>query len=308
MTGVYFDPAVGGDGSTVTDDANAATGLANGGHRARFVGALAQIVAIAQVVVAKAAAAIAAAATAVNAPGTSATSTTTLTIATGAIGLTIQTGKSLVVGMSVKVANTASPTNWMAGDITAYNAATGALNVNVVLTAGSGSASGWTVSLAGATLSAEVTAANAVTLTNKTINYANNTLNGVQETLVSGTNIKTINSSSLIGAGNITVQATLVSGTNIKTINGATILGSGNIIALGSDIGYNNVGSLCFCKRYATGTNLNPGDSLAGSAIYPASMTSVGGINASGSTLSGTWRLLGYMGGTDAAGLFQRIA
>lgn len=47
MSSVYFDPAVGGDGSTVTDDANPATGLANGGHRARFVPALAQIVAVA---------------------------------------------------------------------------------------------------------------------------------------------------------------------------------------------------------------------------------------------------------------------
>lgn len=46
MSSVYFDPAVGGDGSTVTDDSNATTGLAAGGHRARFVPALAQLVAI----------------------------------------------------------------------------------------------------------------------------------------------------------------------------------------------------------------------------------------------------------------------
>lgn len=69
----------------------------------------------------------------------------------------------------------------------------------------------------------------------------------VQDTLVSGTNIKTINNQSLLGSGNITisgtgavdsvngetgdvtVQETLVSGTNIKTINGSTLLGSGNI-------------------------------------------------------------------------------
>lgn len=47
MASVYFDPAVGGDGSTVTDDSNPSTGLAGGGHRARFVPALVQIVAIA---------------------------------------------------------------------------------------------------------------------------------------------------------------------------------------------------------------------------------------------------------------------
>lgn len=54
MSSVNFDPAVGGDGSTVSDDANATTGLANGGHRTRFVPALSQIVAVAQWVLAKA--------------------------------------------------------------------------------------------------------------------------------------------------------------------------------------------------------------------------------------------------------------
>ena len=50
-----------------------------------------------------------------------------------------------------------------------------------------------------------------------------------QDTLVSGTNIKTINNTSLLGSGNITVQPTLVSGTNIKTVNNNSLLGSGNI-------------------------------------------------------------------------------
>mgnify|MGYP007122041853 CR=1 FL=1 len=89
-----------------------------------------------------------------------------------------------------------------------------------------------------------------------------------QDTLVSGTNIKTINNNSLLGSGNITIsgggadpatatplmdgnaavgtatkyaredhvhpkdtskQDTLVSGTNIKTINNTSLLGSGNI-------------------------------------------------------------------------------
>lgn len=55
------------------------------------------------------------------------------------------------------------------------------------------------------------------------------TFNSKQATLVSGTNIKTINSTSLVGSGDVAVQPTLVSGTNIKTINGTSILGSGNI-------------------------------------------------------------------------------
>lgn len=51
MASVTFPPEVGGDGLTVTDDANPTTGLANGGHRARFVPTLSQVVAVAQHVV-----------------------------------------------------------------------------------------------------------------------------------------------------------------------------------------------------------------------------------------------------------------
>jgi hypothetical protein len=50
-----------------------------------------------------------------------------------------------------------------------------------------------------------------------------------QATLVSGTNIKTVNSTSLLGSGDVSVQPTLVSGTNIKTINSTSLLGSGDI-------------------------------------------------------------------------------
>lgn len=92
---------------------------------------------------------------------------------------------------------------------------------------------------------------NGVTLTAK--------LSQKQDTLVSGSNIKTLNSTSILGEGNIDIQGgliledlptansangvksggvytalsgkqeSLVSGTNIKTINNESILGSGNI-------------------------------------------------------------------------------
>ena len=41
---VYFDPAVGGTGLTVSDDGNNMTGLDNDGHRVRFVPALQNLV------------------------------------------------------------------------------------------------------------------------------------------------------------------------------------------------------------------------------------------------------------------------
>ena len=64
-----------------------------------------------------------------------------------------------------------------------------------------------------------------------------------QQTLISGTNIKTVNSTTLLGSGNISVQHTLVSGTNIKTINSTSLLGSGNVaveptIASGTTLQY----------------------------------------------------------------------
>ena len=62
-----------------------------------------------------------------------------------------------------------------------------------------------------------------------TENYVDTGLSSKQDTLVSGTNIKTVNNTSLLGSGNISVQPTLVSGTNIKTINSTSLLDSGNI-------------------------------------------------------------------------------
>ena len=48
---VYFDPAVGGTGLTVTDDGNPTTGLDNDGHRERLIPAFSNVVQIAQHVV-----------------------------------------------------------------------------------------------------------------------------------------------------------------------------------------------------------------------------------------------------------------
>jgi hypothetical protein len=95
-----------------------------------------------------AASAAASAATAINAPGTNATSTTSLAIGTGSKSLTVQTGKVFVVGQWVTITSTASPANWMHGQITSYTSGTGALVVNVGMTGGSGTIAAWTVALA----------------------------------------------------------------------------------------------------------------------------------------------------------------
>jgi len=77
-----------------------------------------------------------------------ATSSTSLTIvAPGTINLTINTGKSFVPGQFVIVARTASPGDYMAGQVVSYNAGTGAMVVNATASSGSGAHSGWTVSV-----------------------------------------------------------------------------------------------------------------------------------------------------------------
>lgn len=96
-----------------------------------------------------ASAAATSAASAANAPGTSATSTTSNTIGTGSKSFTIQTGKAYVIGQFVLAARTAAPTNWMFGQITAYDTGTGALTINVTKTGGSGTFTDWTISLSG---------------------------------------------------------------------------------------------------------------------------------------------------------------
>jgi hypothetical protein len=54
MSSVTFDVAVGGDGSTVTDDNNATTGLREGGWKTRFVPCFTQQIAVANYIVTKA--------------------------------------------------------------------------------------------------------------------------------------------------------------------------------------------------------------------------------------------------------------
>lgn len=137
------------NGHLYSDDSDPSTGMGNGGHLQRFFPLLQDVVAVAAQAASNAATAAAAAASAVTGASTSATSTTSLALGLGAKSLTIQTGKNIVIGMTVKIAVTADGTTWMAGDVTAYNSGTGALDVNVTLTNGSGTYAAWTVSLSG---------------------------------------------------------------------------------------------------------------------------------------------------------------
>lgn len=99
-----------------------------------------------------------------------ATSTTSLAIGTGSKSLTVQADKAFQIGQFVQIANTATPANYMFGQVTAYNASTGALTVLVSAVGGSGTFAAWTIGLAatggayaqlaGATFTGGVTAPN----------------------------------------------------------------------------------------------------------------------------------------------------
>ena len=78
---------------------------------------------------------------------TTANSVTSVAIGTGAKNLTVDVSKSYQPGMSVKIARTSSPSNWMHGDVTSYNSGTGALVVNVLAIFGSGTFTDWTITL-----------------------------------------------------------------------------------------------------------------------------------------------------------------
>ncbi|MBU1692303.1 MAG: hypothetical protein KJ958_05550 [Gammaproteobacteria bacterium] len=94
-----------------------------------------------------------------NTLATTSSSVTSLAVGTGSKALTVDTGKSYQVGMTVKIASTASPTNWMLGEVVSYDTVTGALVATVSGTQGSGTMALWTISLAatgGASLGANV--------------------------------------------------------------------------------------------------------------------------------------------------------
>ena len=163
MATVTFTTATGGDGSTVTDDSNATTGLAAGGHRTRFVPALTQTVNTAQNVVnsatAASASAAAAASSATAASASAATaasvaggfvgdSTTSLLIAIGSKTFTTQSGEQYTAGIWVQATSAANNANYMFGQVTSYSGTSLVVDVQVV--GGSGTLNDWNISLVGA--------------------------------------------------------------------------------------------------------------------------------------------------------------
>lgn len=73
------------------------------------------------------------------------TSTTSLTIASGAQSFTTQSGRGFGAGQTIKITSNASAANFMIGTCTAYDSTTGAMSVLVTAVVGSGTYADWSV-------------------------------------------------------------------------------------------------------------------------------------------------------------------
>lgn len=78
--------------------------------------------------------------------GTNATSSTSNSIGTGAKTFTVPTGLGYQIGMTLRIANSA--TAYMTGDVSSYDSSTGSLVMNITSVNGSGTYASWTFSLA----------------------------------------------------------------------------------------------------------------------------------------------------------------
>lgn len=130
---VTFPVDLGGDGSTVTDDDNPLTGLANGGHRTRFVPAMGQIIAVANVLTERIIT-------------NSATSSSSVAVGIGTKTFTTDKAYRWSLGQWLIAAVPTAANNYMTGQVTAYDTATGIVTVSVALVGGSGTYSSWSIS------------------------------------------------------------------------------------------------------------------------------------------------------------------
>jgi hypothetical protein len=143
------------------------------------------------------------------------------------------------------------------------------------------------------------------TLTGKTITFADNTLTGVQPTLVSGTSIKTINSTSLLGSGDIvTGDVTLGTAQTITASKRGTV-------TTDNDLSFDmNVTNNFFCTTAGSGTltftNITAGQSgfillvnASNHTISAASTTKITAADLSRISATGTYLVSYFSNGTN---------
>lgn len=168
----------------------------------------------------------------------STTSVTSNSIGTGSKSFTVQTGLGFVVGNAVRIAN--SGTNYMSGDVTSYDSGTGALVVNVTGTAGSGTYTSWTISLAavGASAASDISNTPAGNISATTVQAAINELDTEKLSTVTSANMDDVVTGSIAGTSysipvltinnkgritNISSASKITTNTSIATTSGTSI-------------------------------------------------------------------------------------
>lgn len=148
MTSVVFN------GNAYSDDGSQSRDMRNGGYRNWMLPMLSDVVvdlsasqSAASSSAAEAAASVTNAANA--ATGLRATYGGAITLTTGELSITTQPGKQFVQAQHVVIINTDAPSNFLWGPTSSYNSSTGELVVDIQNVYGSGSLSGWTISLSG---------------------------------------------------------------------------------------------------------------------------------------------------------------
>jgi len=181
------------------------------------------------------------------------TSSTSTTIGTGPKSFTASTGRNWQIGQGVRVAYTTTPTNYMDGQVTAYNSTTGALTVNVTSVGGAGTQAAWTISPTVA--AGSVTLTGAETLTNKTLTTP--VLSGT----ASGTTAGAIGyNGGALSFGDGSAQRT------VATLNGSQTFTNKTIDTAGTNVLKVNGNTLAASAGTATITLPNSTDTLVGRA------------------------------------------
>lgn len=129
-----------------------------------------------------------------------------------------------------------------------------------------------------------ITASNTLTLTNKTIAFADNTLTGVQPTLVSGTSIKTVNGGAVLGSGDLAVGYRNVPPAGTKTSSYTlTTADNGEYVQVGSG------GSITIPDAvFAEGDVVSVFNNTSGTVTITCSITTayIGGADADKATMT----------------------
>ena len=206
MSSVTFSPSVGGDGSTLTDDSNVTTGLDGGGHRTRFVPALAQVVAVAANTVTKAGEASASAGAAASS-ASSAAAQAGLTTAAGAAQVALAAAHVATASSQATASATSASQAATSASQAAASAAQAAAHSHVI------------ADVTGLQAQLDGIATGATAYTHPANHPPSIITQDASNRFVTDTEKATWNAK----------QAALVSGTNIKTIGGVSLLGPGDI-------------------------------------------------------------------------------